>query len=287
MVQTVDFFQPLTDDPFLFGQIAAANALSDVYAMGGRPVTALNIMCFPDDKLSLDVMSEILRGGSEKAHEAGAVVTGGQSVRDAEIKYGMSVTGLVDPKHLVTNEAARPGDVLLLTKPIGTGALTVAYQSRKYDAGHWDECCEWMARLNRAASESMVAAGAKAATDITGYSLLGHASEVAAASGVTLEFMVESIPLMPGSLALSERGIVTRAASTNMAYLKNRMEIRTELSTGLLNLLVDAQTSGGLLIALPESALETFGKEMETRETPWHRVGRVTEKSDVLIRLDE
>ena len=294
VVQTVDFFGPLTDDPYEFGQIAAANSLSDVYAMGGRPVTALNIVAFPDDELPLGILNEILRGGAEKAAEAGAVILGGHTVRDKEIKYGLSVTGLVHPDKVITNEGARPGDLLVLTKPIGTGAMTVAYRKGKADEAHWKLCCDSMGRLNRAASEAMVLAGAHGATDITGFGLLGHAAELAEASGVTLEIDAKAVPLLDGALDLSERGFVTRALSTNEAYLEDRLVKSGGYSQPRYNLLVDAQTSGGLLIALEESALESllqtgatgseaFGKS--TGPETWGRIGRVLEKGAALLRL--
>jgi selenide, water dikinase len=277
IVQTVDFFPPLTNDPVLYGQIAAANSLSDVYAMGGRPVSALNLVCFPDDQLPLDLLHDILRGGSSKAHEAGAVILGGHSVRDTEIKYGLAVTGVVDPARLITNEGARPGDVLVLTKPVGTGAMTAAYQKNRVAADLWQACCDTMARLNRAASEAMVAAGAHAATDITGYGLLGHAGELAEASGVQLEIESRSVPLLEGALELYRAGYVTRACATNRAWLADRLESAADIPESLLKLLIDAQTSGGLLIALPETALPAFESEMITagQGDAWRRIGVV------------
>lgn len=280
LLQTVDFFPPLCDDPFMFGQIAAANALSDVYAMGGRPITALNIVAFPNDELPLDILSEILRGGAEKAREAGAVVLGGHSVKDPEIKYGLSVTGLVDPKVMVTNAGARPGDVLILTKPIGTGAMTAAFRKEQIDEKVWSACCESMRRLNKAAAEAMVAAGARGATDITGFGLLGHASEMAEASGVTVEIESRVVPLLEGALELSAAGFVTSAAKANLSYLESRMQTASDIPAPLLSLLLDAQTSGGLLITLAEERFEEFAAEMEKPGAggSWKRIGRVLEK---------
>ena len=287
IVQTVDFFPPLTDDPYDFGQIAAANSLSDVYAMGGRPVSALNIVGFPDDKLPLDILNEILRGGAEKAHEAGAAVLGGHTVRDVEIKYGLSVTGLIDPKQLITNAKARPGDVLVLSKPIGTGAMTSAFKSEKIDKDVWENCCTMMRRLNRDAAEAMVKAGASAATDITGFGLLGHASELAEASGVTVEIEAAAVPLLDGAMELSKADFITRAASTNQSYLDSRLERADGIDPTLYNLLLDAQTSGGLLIALAESKLDVFSGAMSDAGVggTWSRVGRITEKGDAAVRL--
>lgn len=289
IVQTVDFFPPLTNDPWLFGQIAAANSLSDVYAMGARPVTALNIVGFPDDQLPLATLDEILRGGAEKTHEAGAVILGGHSVRDAEIKYGLAVTGLVDPARLITNEKARPGDLLVLTKAVGTGAMTAAYRKDKIDRDVWDACCAMMVRLNRAASEAMIAAGAHAATDITGYGLLGHACELAEASGVLLEIEAARVPQLPEALALYRAGYVTRACDTNHDYLREKLQAPEGLDPALLRLLLDAQTSGGLLVSLPETALPEFetGMAGAGEANNWCRIGRVLERPAVspFVRL--
>lgn len=277
IVQTVDFFPPLTNDAYLYGQIAAANSLSDLYAMGARPVTALNIVCFPDDELPIEMLYDILRGGAQKTHEAGAVILGGHSVRDAEVKFGLSATGLVEPSKLVTNEKAQPGDVLILTKAIGTGAMTAAYQKDKIDPEIWDEACAMMARLNRAASESMVAAGAHAATDITGYGLVGHACEMAEASGVRLVIDVDQVPQLRGALDLYAANFVTRAYSTNLDYLESRIRIDRKLDDTLMKLVLDAQTSAGLLIALPESGVAAFEQAMTQagEAEQWKRIGAV------------
>jgi selenide,water dikinase len=287
ILQTVDFFAPLTNDPYVFGQIAAANSLSDVYAMGGAPTSALNIVAFPDDQLPLSILNEILRGGVEKAHEAGASVLGGHTIRDKEIKYGMAVTGVAHPEHLVINSGAKPGDVLMLTKPIGTGAMTAAYQKNKISDAIWNNCCDTMARLNRAAAEAMVKAGAHAATDITGFGLLGHASEMAEASSVTLEIEATAVPLLEGAMALSKAGFITRAAATNGTYVAERLTVQKEPEKALYNLIIDAQTSGGLLIALPEASLGAF-KKAYTEAAPdetWTTIGRVRERGETAIVL--
>jgi selenide, water dikinase len=268
---------PLTNDPFLYGQIAAANSLSDIYAMAARPVSALNIVCFPDDQLPLEILHEILRGGAEKAREAGAAILGGHSVRDTEIKYGLAVTGVLDPANLITNEKAQPGDALLLTKPVGTGAMTAAYQKDRIATDLWNACCALMTRLNRAASEAMLLAGAHAATDITGYGLLGHAAELAEASGVALEIEARSVPLIDGSLDLYRRGFVTRACATNRDWLADRLEAAADIPEPLLKLLMDAQTSGGLLIAMPEAQVPAFESAMRAagQVDACHRIGSV------------
>ena len=291
LVQTVDFFPPLTNDPFQFGQIAAANSLSDVYAMGGRPITALNVVGFPNDDLPLEVLGEILRGGAEKVKESGAVIAGGHSVSDKEIKYGLAVTGLVDPAKLIKNEGATVGDVLILTKPIGTGCMTAAYQKDKIDSAIWEACCAAMMHLNRAAGEAMIEVGVKGATDITGYGLLGHGGEMAEASGVTLEIEAAKVPLLEGALGLSRKGFITRGRDTNAAYLADRLVSAASVPDDLLSLLLDAQTSGGLLIALSEEKADAFlaknknGGSADSPNLPWAIIGRVTEKSEALVRI--
>lgn len=250
LVQTTDFFPPLVDDPRTFGRIAAANSLSDVYAMGGRPITALNIVCFPDQELPIEVLSEILAGGAEKVAEAGAVIVGGHSVRDAEVKYGLAVTGVVDPRKLVTNRGAKPGDRLLLAKPLGSGVLTTAAKKELIPPEGLDEAIAVMTQLNAAASAAMLAVGVSAATDITGFGLIGHAFEMAEASGVSLRIAAGAVPLMARTLELAERGCLTRAQRATREYVGDRLEAFGVPET-LLGVLCDAQTSGGLLIAVP------------------------------------
>ncbi len=287
LVQTVDFFPPLCDDPYVFGQITAANSLSDVYAMGGRPLTALNVVAFPDDKLPLEMLTEILRGGADKAAEAGATIVGGHTVRNNEVMYGLAVTGLVDPDKLVTNASAQAGDVLVLTKAIGTGAMSAAFQKNRIDEAVWTKACEDMMRLNAQASDAMLVAGAHAATDITGFGLLGHASEVAEASGLSFEIVARDVPLLKGAMELAKAGFVTRAAATNRTWLEPMLDISNAPGDALVSLLIDAQTSGGLLIALPESSVTDFGEALAKGDskTSWAAIGRVTEKSDARVRL--
>src|SRR5688572_23551384 len=220
LVQTVDFFAPIVDDPYAFGQIAAANALSDVYAMGGEPLTALNIVGFPTDKLPMKVLTEILRGADDKIREAGAVVVGGHSVIDDEVKFGLAVTGRVDPRAMLTNASARVGDRLILTKPIGTGLLATAVKRGDLDAAEQRALIESMAALNRGASRAAHDVGARCATDITGFGLLGHASHVARASGVTLVIRATAVPILPGAREAVARGIRTGGAERNAEYLE-------------------------------------------------------------------
>lgn len=249
LVQTTDFFPPLVDDPRDFGRIAAANSLSDVYAMGARPITALNIAAFPDNELPAEILVEILAGGADKVLEAGAVIVGGHTLRDAEIKYGLAVTGVVDPKRLVTNAGARPGDVLVLTKPIGSGVLTTAAKKGLISETDLTEAIDVMTQLNKSACEAMLAHGAHSATDITGFGLLGHAGEMADASGVSILLFSSKVPLMEGALRLVEQGCVTRAHKGTLEHMGASLRVEG-VATPLLNALADAQTSGGLLISI-------------------------------------
>lgn len=250
IVQTTDFFPPLVDDPYTFGQIAAANSLSDCYAMGAAPITCLNIVGFPDQDLPLEILDAILAGGASKVAEAGAVILGGHSVRDAEIKYGLAVTGTVHPDKVLTNRGAQPGDVLILTKPIGSGILASAAKNEKISQDEFAEAIAVMAELNAAAARVAVRVGAHAVTDITGFGLIGHASELAEASGVTVELSASRVPLMKRARELAEAGVVTRAWKQTLESLG--AGYANGGADGVLEkVLADAQTSGGLLLAVP------------------------------------
>ncbi|MEX2154076.1 MAG: selenide, water dikinase SelD [Gemmatimonadaceae bacterium] len=257
LVQTVDFFAPIVDDPYLFGQVAAANALSDVYAMGGEPLTALNIVGFPSGRLPLDVLREILRGGQDKVHEAGALIVGGHTIIDEELKYGLSVTGRAHPKRLLTNAAARVGDRLVLTKPIGTALLATAAKNGELPEAELRALSDSMRSLNASASKVALEVGARCATDITGFGLLGHASHIAKASGVTLRITVSRVPLLPGARAVAERGVRTGGAERNLAYLESRVEWGKSAEVDRV-LMIDPQTSGGLLVALSVDQLARY-----------------------------
>jgi len=251
MVQTLDFFPPLVDDPYQFGRIAAANALSDIYAMNARPVTALNIVGFPDNELPLAILGEILRGGASQVALAGAVTLGGHSVRDAEIKYGLSVTGLADPTSILTNASARVGDVLVLTKPLGTGFATTAGKKGGCPPGVLERAIASMTQLNAVGRDALAeAGGAGAATDVTGFGLAGHALEMAEGSGRTIEIDLAALPLIEGTEALAEAKFFTRATKSNREFVGGRLEIRPGADPLRLEYLFDAQTSGGLLIAV-------------------------------------
>lgn len=261
LIQTLDFFTPIVDDPYLFGQIAAANSLSDVYAMGGKPLTAMNIVTFPVCKLSPEVLYAILSGGQQKVLEAGAVVLGGHTIEDDEPKYGLSVTGTVHPQKVLTNAGARPGDLLVLTKPIGTGILYTAMRAEMYPMGV-AAAIKSMSELNKAAAEIMVNYSVNGCTDITGFGLLGHTYELSAASGVDIELFSDKVPLLAEAEEAAAMGFVPAGAYANRSYLA-MVDFAKEIAENLRDLLYDPQTSGGLLISLPETEALTMVAEMK------------------------
>jgi selenide, water dikinase len=266
LVMTLDFFPPLVDDPYQFGRIAAANSLSDIYAMGARPLCALNIVGFPDKDLPIEVLGEILRGGAERVAAAGAVIAGGHSVRDTEIKYGLSVTGVVHPEKILANKGARPGDVLVLTKPLGSGTLTTAFKQEKIAEGDLDEAIDVMTELNAGACEAALEVGVHAATDITGFGLIGHVSELAQASGVTVELDAKSIPLLDQTLDLARSGVITRAAKSNLAHVGQQLAC-AGVDEVLIKILADAQTSGGLLLSVAADRADQLRSALRERNT--------------------
>jgi selenide,water dikinase len=257
LVQTVDFFAPIVDDPYVFGQIAAANALSDVFAMGGEPLTAMAIVGFPVGKLPPSVLAEILRGGQDKVREAGAVLIGGHSIIDEELKFGLSVTGQAHPARLLTNATARSGDRLVLTKPLGTGLLATAAKAGRLSAEAVSMLHASMSTLNATASRAALAAGVTCATDVTGFGLLGHALNVARGSGVTLRIDGRRLPELPGARELWRAGTRTGGAERNESYLASHVD-STAADPADLALALDPQTSGGLLLAVPPDALAGY-----------------------------
>jgi selenide,water dikinase len=286
IVQSVDFFPPLVDDPFVFGQIAAANSISDVYAMGARPVTALNIVGFPDNELDADVLNAILRGGAERVQAAGAVVVGGHSVRDTEIKYGLSVTGVVEPEKLMTNSAAQPGDRLVLTKPLGTGFVTTAFKAGRCPPDVLAGAIESMVQLNVLGRDAALATGASATTDVTGFGLAGHAREMADASGVTLRIEIGALPLLPGAEKLLAGGNQTRASATNRSFAESSMKAEAGVDAQRAEFAFDAQTSGGLLISVPAEAAEALVDHARAAgATSTTVIGAVCERADAAIIL--
>lgn len=285
LVQTVDFFPPLVDDPYEFGRIAAANALSDVYAMGGEPLTALSIVGFPDEELPIEILGEILRGGHERVTAAGAVIVGGHSVRDAEIKYGLAVTGKIAPDRIITNGGAKPGDRLVLTKPIGSGVITSAAKKGKVDDDELSETIAVMVKLNRSGRDAMVAVGVSAATDISGFGLVGHAFEIADASGVTVELDSASVPLLPRTLEFAGKGFLTRAYKSTLGHLGDRLQATAPDPT-LVNVLCDAQTSGGLLISVSQERSEKLVTALnENGALCAAQIGTVRERGDFAMVL--
>jgi selenide,water dikinase len=285
LVQSCDFFTPIVDDPYDFGQIAAANALSDLYAMGAEPLSALNVVCFPETGVDLEVLGRILQGGAEKALEAGAAVLGGHSVRDEEIKYGMAVTGTVHPGRLLTNAAARAGDLLFLTKPIGTGVLTTALKERHVTAVDIAPAVDGMKCLNRAAAAAAKAGGAHAATDVTGFGLAGHAWQLAEASGVALEVVWKQVPLYPGAEEWAAQGVDSGGGKANARFYGEHMGVELAYTGADRVLLFDPQTSGGLLVALPEAGREAFRTALEGAGERGWEVGRVVAGGEPRLRV--
>ena len=286
IVNTVDFFTPVVDDPYTYGQISAANALSDIYAMGGRPLSALNIVCWPQSGLPGAMLAEILRGGSDKVREAGAFVVGGHSVADEEVKFGMAVTGVIDPRRIVRNVGARAGDALVLAKPLGTGILMTAFKRDALPADQYEAAVKVMAQLNAAAAAAMLECEVHAATDITGFGLVGHASKMALGSGVTMIFEESDLPLLPGAIELCRAGMIPGGGARNREYYGPMVKIHDEVSEVMAALAFDPQTSGGLLVALPEGQATSLMAAL-------HRagycdaaiVGRVAARGEVPIEL--
>jgi selenide,water dikinase len=258
LVQTVDFFTPIVDDPYTFGRIAAANSLSDVYAMGGTPLTALNIVGFPVNDLPVSLLSEILRGGADVAREAEVTIVGGHTVDDAEPKYGLAVTGTVHPAKFVSGKGAQAGDLLILTKPIGTGVITTALKAGAAAEVHLNQAVKWMTTLNRRASLAMLESGARACSDITGYGLVGHLLELLQASDVAARLEIAAIPLLPGALDYARQGYAPAGTHTNLEAVGDALQLPEGEDAVMPLLLADPQTSGGLLISLPPDRLSSF-----------------------------
>ena len=283
VIQTVDFFTPIVDDPYLFGQIAAANALSDVYAMGGEPKLAMNLLCVPNC-LSLQTIRKILEGGHDKAVEAGCVIAGGHTIQDNEPKYGLCVTGFVHPDRILKNVGARPGDVLVMTKPIGSGVVTTAGKANLCTREQLEAAWMHMATLNAKAGKAVMAANnVHACTDVTGFGLLGHSFEMADGSDVTIVLEGDKLPLLPGAFDLACMGIIPAGAYRNMDYVGKHLRQTETAVQALVDLAADPQTSGGLLVALPPEDAQALLEQLRVF-APWSCVvGRVIEKTDVSI----
>lgn len=284
VIQTVDFFPPIVDDPYMFGQIAAANSLSDVYAMGGTPSLAMNLLCFPSC-LSLDIVQEILHGGYEKVREAGAVIAGGHTIEDPEPKYGLCVSGFINPKDVLANSTAKEGDVLVLTKPLGTGIMTTAAKADLLSDAEVDEMVQVMATLNKYARDIMVKFSPNACTDVTGFGLLGHVYEMASSSGVTIELFSGDVPIIQKSFELAEMGIIPQGAYRNVDYVGDNVRVSSNVSQPIQDIIADPQTSGGLLISVPERFADDLMSMLED-VTSWARiVGHVLPREDVFVKI--
>lgn len=282
LIQTMDFFPPVVDDAYTFGAIAAANAMSDVYAMGGEVILGLNIAAWRED-LPLELLAEIMRGGGEKMREGGGVVAGGHTITDDEPKYGLAITGMVDPRAMFTKGAAQIGDTLILTKPLGSGIITTAGKNCVAGASELDNAILWMSKLNRAASQAARAVGIRAATDITGYALLGHAYEMATASGARFEFELSRIPVLPGALELAARQQVPGGTARNRDYLQGKVFLPEGISEEWDALLFDPQTSGGLLIAVPSDKTDELERELTVHQVEFWQTGKVVAGEGVVV----
>ena len=276
LIQTIDFFTPIVDDPYWFGQIAAANAFSDVYAMGGRPLTAMNVVCFPVKEMPISVLQEILRGGLDKIKEAGAVLVGGHSVEDPELKYGLSVTGIVHPDRVIKNQGARPGDRLILTKPLGTGIINTAIKAGLAEEETVKKVTRTMATLNRDASEAMQEVGVNACTDVTGFGLLGHACEMIEGTEVGMVIYASKVPYFPEAEEFANMGLVPGGTHRNKEFRGRMVDISRGISPPVVDILFDAQTSGGLLISVPKERAEELLRNLKQRGVEAALIGEVT-----------
>ncbi len=295
LVQTVDFFTPIVDDPYTFGQIAATNALSDVYAMGGRPLTSLALVCFPE-KADLEILERILAGGLSKMIEAGCTVIGGHSIRDEETKFGYSVTGLVHPKKILANEGAKPGDALIFTKALGTGVISTAIKKNRAEPAWIDAAIDSMTALNKAAAEVVTQANGQrpttsddspvhAMTDVTGFGLIGHARELALASKVALKIFSKEIPILPGALECVRAGYIPGGLNNNRDFAEALVGYETPVNAEIKALLFDPQTAGGLLISVAAEARDVLVRELQKAGVPARHIGEVVESQKPLIGI--
>ena len=286
MIQTVDFFPPMVDDPYAFGQIAAANAMSDVYAMGASPTLAMNLLCVPNC-LPLDVVEQIMAGGYSKVREAGAIVAGGHTIEDTEPKYGLCVTGFAPEGEILTNSNAKPGDVLVLTKPIGSGVLSTAVKCGLLDEEGTRRMVSVMTELNKAGRDGVVQTGANACTDVTGFGLMGHSYEMASGSRVTVELKAGAIPLLDRALEFARQEIVPGGTGRNFEYLRDKIAFTDGVEQALRDLLLDPQTSGGLLISLEPERAEKLVKLLEGKTSCAAVIGRVLPFDGTWVRVTE
>lgn len=274
LIQTIDFFTPMVDDPYTFGQIAAVNSINDIYAMGGTPLTAMNLVCFPRCG-DMAILKNIIAGGLDKIVEAGAVLVGGHTVDDNEPKYGLSVTGLVHPEKLISNSGARPGDHIFLTKPLGTGIIATAIKGQLASPEAQKDAVRWMSTLNKSGSEAVQQVGVSALTDVTGFGLMGHLYEMAAASNVEVEVYTDRMQFITGTLEYAAMGLIPAGAYSNRDYLKDKVEYEAGDANIDLDLLFSPETAGGLLIAVEEEKILRLLKTMQEKSCPCFEVGRV------------
>ncbi len=280
IVQSLDFFTPIVDDPFTFGQITAANAFSDIYAMGARPIIALNIVGFPVDDLDNSILKDILRGGLDKINESGAVLAGGHSIKDDELKYGLSVTGVVHPDKIISNKGAQPGDALILTKALGTGIVATALKQKIATPDQVDAMTQSMIRLNKYAAEIAVNYQINAMTDVTGFGLVGHLLEILDASFMDARIFVDQLPILPGTLEWAEQKVVPGGLLANRKFYKPRVAVGTDISKLIELVVVDAQTSGGLLISSPSESAQALLEDLHTNGVEQARIiGEISSSS--------
>ena len=284
IIQTLDFFTPMVDDPYRFGQIAAVNALNDVYAMGGSPLLAMNLVMFPKCG-DFTVLQQILAGGLSKIEEAGALLVGGHTVDDNEPKYGLSVTGIVHPEALITNAGAKPGDAIFLTKPLGSGIIATAIKAQMVDPAHEEEAVRWMTTLGKDACAAMQAVGVNAATDVTGFGLIGHLQEMAAASNVAMEIISSDIPFMSGVLEAANRGLIPAGAYTNRDYLQDKVQVIEEMDPIVYDLLFSPETAGGFIISVPDERKEQLLQAMQASSCSCFLIGSVLREGFQPIRV--
>jgi selenide,water dikinase len=285
LIQTTDFFPPIVDDPYLYGKIAATNALSDVYAMGGEPKLALNILCAAEG-MADDAVREILRGGYDAAYDAGAIITGGHTIKGAEPIYGLAVSGFVHPDKVLTNSNAKPGDVLILTKPLGVGIITTGAKADLVEKNVMDRIYAQMATLNKAARDVMVRYGVHSCTDVTGFGLMGHSFEMAQGSNCTIHIQVENVPYHAEALELASMGLIPAGAYRNRTYAEAGVAVRRNISLAMEDILYDPQTSGGLLFAIPEAEADACLRQLKQTIPHAAAIGYVTEKEDSYIILE-
>lgn len=285
LVQTLDFFTPVVDDPYEYGQIAAANALSDVYAMGAEPKLALNIICFPED-LPKDIVKSILQGGHDKVRQANALIVGGHTVEDKEPKYGLSVTGFINPADVLTNSNSKEGDALILTKPLGIGILNTGIKAGLVSEDGYKTAVETMSELNKFSKDAMMKVGVNSCTDITGFGLLGHAFEMAQGSNTTLKLYSDCIPIIEEAIILAKMGIIPGGAYKNMNYIKDHVKISEKIPQERIDCMFDPQTSGGLLISVEKSKADMLLNELKNSKTPYAPIGEVLKRQDLSIIVE-